>query len=141
LTYEFLRTLMSYRTKFFSCTFSRWAVFLLSVPFTLFFGSISSSGMVVPHWEQIPIVVGTKPTFINTVLTLRNLQSEHGQREKEELMILLLQREKPKSTKTFNCCWNHLLTDSKPVIAPHISIKREEPKLELPNKNTGTKSK
>jgi len=33
--------------------------------------------MVVPHCEQIPIVVGTKPTFINRVLALKNLQSEH----------------------------------------------------------------
>lgn len=108
LTYEFLRTLMSYRTKFFSCTFSRWAVFLLSVIFTFFF--FSSSSIVVPHCEQIPIVVGTKPTFINRILALKNLLSEHGHRERKKHCLFFFYAGKNlnartwrlRSTKIFN---------------------------------------
>lgn len=64
---------MSYRAKFFSYTFRQRAVFLLSVILTSFW----FCSIVVPHCEHIPIVVGTKPTFINRILVLKNLQSEH----------------------------------------------------------------
>lgn len=140
---------MSYRPKFFSYTFSQRAVFLLSVILT----SFCFCSIVVPHCEHIPIVVGTKPTFINRILVLKNLQSEHEhieeRRGKEGLLILLLHRKKFNagtwslwSTKTFNHCWNQLI-DSRSTVTLCKSIKREDSKVgyTLPYKKNWEKNK